>query len=361
MMNGELIIDAVVHPYDLSSANRNAQSWTQLEAVYAAHRLSVDADHAAYALSRDEFFSDFPYEALAQAEFVESPVDLAVIHALPNLGFCLKDVTSPDRAAAFRDRHAQRFRMFATVDTPILSQAVAQLERQVKSFKVDGLKLYPAFFYDGGGFGWRLDDDDFATPLLQAAQSFGIRHVAIHKSLWLAPAPKEAFAVDDLASPLARFPDLTFQIVHGGVAFLDDTLRLLQAHPNLHITLETMFSYILVKPRVFAKILGALLKGAGSQRLMFASGNNLSHPDPLLQAFAAYQFPQEWQEEFGLAPLTQEDRSNILGLNAARLYGLQPASVIDAVAGDVFSRARLAGVPEPWSALRRTADAPVPA
>ena len=355
MLNDALVIDAVVHPYDLSPRNQNPQARAQLDAVYAAHTLSLDPGHRDYMLSHDEFFCDFPYQAMAQAEFAESPVDLAVIHALPNLGFCLGDVTNPDRAAAFRDRHPNRLRLFATVDTPILGQAIAQLERQVKAFRVDGLKLYPAFFYDGAGVGWRLDGEDFATPLLEAARAFGIRHVAIHKSLWLSPAPKQAFEVGDLALPLARFADMSFQIVHGGVAFLDETLRLLERHANLHITLETMFSYILVKPRIFAKILGAFLKAVGSNRLMFASGNNLSHPDPLLAAFADYRFPAEHVREFDLPKLSEQDRRNILGLNAARLLGLDPATIIASVQGDSFARARQGG-PPPWSTLRQTGE-----
>src|ERR1700737_2095604 len=79
-------------------------------------------------------------------------------------------------------------------------------------------KLSPASFCDGTGQGWRLDGDAFATPLLEAAIDMGIKHVAIHKALWLPPAPREAFNVDDLGMPLDRFPTLTFEIVHAGTA-----------------------------------------------------------------------------------------------------------------------------------------------
>lgn len=356
MMGDAVIVDAVVHPYDLSDANRNPQSQPQLDAVYAAHCLSVDSSHADYVLSYEEFFVEFPYDALAVAEFIESPVDFAVIHALPNLGFCLRDVTAPAAAASFRDQHPQRFGLFATVDTPIIGSAIAQLRRQVDQFAVDGLKLYPAFFYDGLGSGWRLDGEDFATPLLEAACAMGIRNIAIHKALWLPPAPRAAFAIDDLASPLARFGDLNFQMVHGGVAFLDETVRLMQAHPNLYLTLETMFSYILVKPRLFARTLATLFKAVGSDRLMFGSGNNLTHPRPLLEAFRDYQFPDDITQELALPPWSEQDRRNILGLNALRLLGRTPESVIAGVDGDLFQRARDIAAPPPWSVLRGAAQ-----
>lgn len=352
MIGDMVVVDAVVHPYDLALPNQVSSAKEQLEAVYAAHRMASDAQHQHYVLNHDEFFSDFSYEALAQAEFVESPVDLAVIHALPGLGFAKQHVTSPDRAAAFRNLHPNRFKLYATVDTPVLKDAIAQVERQVKELGVDGLKLYPAFFYDGIGEGWRLDGDAFATPLLEAAEKLGIKHVAIHKALWLPPAPREAFNVDDVDTPLDRFPTLTFEIVHGGAAFLDETRILLERHPNLYLTLETMFAYVQVKPRLFAKILGTFIKHCGSERLMFASGNNLMHPRPLLEAFAQYQFSEEWAQEFGLPALTDSDRRNILGLNWLRMHGLDAGEITRSIADDEYSRARAQGIPGPWSALR---------
>jgi predicted TIM-barrel fold metal-dependent hydrolase len=81
---------------------------------------------------------------------------------------------------------------------------------------------------------WRLDGEDFATPLLRAAIDLGIRSVAIHKILFLPPAPREAFALEDMGGALDRFPELTFQIVHAGVTYLDQTYALLARHLNLY-------------------------------------------------------------------------------------------------------------------------------
>jgi len=332
-----VIVDAVVHPYDLAPANQNPDARAQLDAVYAAHCLATDDAHAEYRLSAEEFFTDFAYETLARAEFVEAPVDFAVIHALPNLGFAREHVTDPDRAAAFRDRHPQRLGVFATVDTPLVGDAIAQLERQVSELGGDGLKLYPAFFYDGLGAGWRLDGEDFAVPLLDAAYDLGIRHVAIHKALWLPPAPREAFGIDDMAGALGRYPDMSFQIVHAGTAFLEQTRDLLLAHDNLYLTLETTFQYILVKPELFDRIIDTLVGDCGSERLLFASGNNLMHPGPILAAFAAYE------------PLDERDRRNILGENALRLYGRDREQLLAAIADDEFSYDPAA---PPWSSLR---------
>jgi predicted TIM-barrel fold metal-dependent hydrolase len=350
---GDMVIaDAVVHPYNLEPGNQNPEALPQLEAVYAAHTMSVAPEQGEYCLTREEFFSDVSYETIASALFVESDVDFAVIHALPNLGFARTHVTEPRRAAAFRDAHPERFALYATVDTHLTAAAIAELRSQVDELGVDGLKLYPAFFYDGLGEGWRLDGEDFAIPLIEAAHEMGIRRVAVHKALWLPPAPKEAFRIDDFGGALEHFPDIDFFMVHAGMAFKEQTAELLERHPNLHATLESMFAYILVRPDRFADILGRLLAACGSERLLFGSGANLMHPHPIIEAFAGYELPEAVLEQYGIDQLTDADRRNILGANALRLHGREPEAVRAAVAGDEYAQAREAGRRAPWSVLR---------
>jgi hypothetical protein len=357
MIGDAVVVDAVVHPYNLSQENQNPAAQAQLDAVFAAHEISMDDAHAEYSMTHDEFFADVSFDTIARSLFAEAPVDMAVIHALPNLGFARDYVTDPTRAAEYRDRHPERFRLFATVDTPVTQAAIDQLEWQVRELGVDGLKLYPAFFYDGKGEGWRLDGEDFATPLLEAARDLGIRHVAVHKALWLPPAPREAFEMGDIGGALERFPDMSFQIVHAGTAFREETIELLVANPNLYATLESTFALIVVRPDVFAKVLGAMLAAVGSERLLFASGTNLMHPRPLLEAFADYQLPEELIAEHGYPQLTETDRRNILGENVLRMHGIDPAAVAPAIAGDEFEAARGEGFLPPWSALRSGTEA----
>ena len=352
MIDGKIIVDAVVHPWNMSPENQNPVAMEQVEAVYAAHRLSYDEANRHYILQPDEFYRDQDYTTIALAEFVESPVDFAVLHSLPNLGFGLGHITLPSKNAAFRDAHPDRVKLYGTVGTPIVGTAIDELQRQIDDYAIDGVKLYPAFFYDNVGQGWRMDGEDWATPFLEYCQKVGLHRVAVHKALWLAPAPQSAFDIDDLGSPLARFPDLQFEMVHGGAAFLDETIELMKRHPNFYLTLETTFSYILTKPRVFAKILGRLVTEVGSERLLFASGNNLAHPAPLLAAFLDYQFPESLIDEFGIRPLADTDRANILGLNSLRAHGFDAPRQLAAIADDSFSKARRGGAAQPWSGLR---------
>lgn len=352
MIDGMVIVDAVVHPWDMSPENQNPAATAQIDAVYGSHKLSFDEANAHYRLEPEEFFLDQSFETIGRAEFAESPVDFAVLHALPNLGFGLRHITRPEKCAAFRDAHPDRMKFYGTVDTPVVASAINEIKRQVDEFGIDGVKLYPAFFYDGIGQGWRMDGEDWATPFFEFCQSIGITRVAVHKALWLAPAPKEAFDIDDLDTPLGRFPEMQFEMVHGGTAFLDQSIALMQRYPNLHMTMETSFSYILSRPRVFAKVIGKMVAAVGSERLLFASGNNLAHPCPLIEAFRNYQIPEIFQDEFEIPPLTAQDRANILGLNGLKLYGFDADELLPRIANDVFARERRQCIPQPWSNLR---------
>jgi uncharacterized protein len=353
------VVDAVVHPYNVGRDNQAPGAEPQLEALYGAHRLAFGDRYGDYVLSRDEFFSDFSYYAVAHALFVESPVDFGILHALPNLGFARSHVTAPERVAEACERYPDRFVMYATVDSPLTDSAIVELEQQVAKFPVRGLKLYPAFFYDGKAEGWRLDGPDFATPLLEAARDLGISNIAIHKALWLAPAPRSAFGIDDLSTAFERFPNLNFQIVHAGTAFFEQTVELLRHHTNMYATLETTFQYLISRPELFARILGTMVTECGSQQLLFASGADLMHPAPLLAEFERYNIPETILDEYGLRQLTDDDRRNILGRNALRLHGLDEDAVLAGVAADEFSAARRAGSdPGPWQTLRVQAGTP---
>jgi uncharacterized protein len=352
MMDDMVIVDAVVHPWNMSPQNQNPAAQAQIDAVYASHKLSYDEAHAEFILQPDEFFRDLSFDVIGQAEFAESPVDYAVLHSLPNLGFGLGHITLPEKCAAFRDANPHRCSMLGTVGTPIIETAIDEIKRQMDAYNIDGVKLYPAFFYDGIGQGWRLDGKDWATPFLEFCRDQGLRRVAVHKALWLEPAPRDAFNIDDFDSPLDRFPEMSFEMVHGGTAFLDQTIELMKRHANLYLTLETTFSYILTRPRVFDKVLGKLITEVGSDRLLFASGNNLAHPLPLINAFEGYQFASQHCEEFGIRELTDQDRRNIMGENALKLYNVDRNSMLAATKGDQFAATREQGIPRPWSGLR---------
>src|SRR4029453_3810549 len=119
-----------------------------------------------------------------------------------------------------------------------------------------------------------------------------------------------------------------------------------------YATIETTTSFPMTDPPAFAEAFGALLAGAGPDRILFASGTNLTHPRPPMELFAAFEMPEELVQERGYPRMSPEIRRKVLGENALRLHGRDPEEGRRKIAGDDVEAARSEGLAPPWSVLR---------
>jgi ribosomal protein L13E len=69
------------------------------------------------------------------------------------------------------------------------------------------------------------------------------------------------------------------------------------------------------------------------------------------EAFWNFEMPQDLIDGYGFPPLTEEVKRKILGLNAARLLGIDVDTLTKQTARDEFAKPRR--LAEPWSALRK--------
>ena len=63
-------------------------------------------------------------------------------------------------------------------------------------------------------------------------------------------------------------------------------------------------------------------------------------PQWCIDAFKRFQISDDIAERFGYEKLTRQDKANIFGLNAARVYGIDPEAQRNALPDDVFRRLR---------------------
>jgi predicted TIM-barrel fold metal-dependent hydrolase len=236
------------------------------------------------------------------------------------------------------------------------------------------VKVYP-ISYSGGTFkSWWMNDPRVAFPIYERAQEHGIKVIAVHKATPFGPVVAEgAFDPSDVEGAAGAFPDITFEIVHGGIAFNEETAWLLGRFPNIYVNLEIANVILERRPATFARAPLGLMHVGGMpvlDRLVWATGCALAHPRPALEAFARFTFPDDLLEGAGLfGPLeqiTDEHKRNILGRNYARLHGIDVEAARAAIADDEFSRARATNPnPEPrsttskWELIRsrRSAEA----
>src|SRR5215471_16477609 len=104
--------------------------------------------------------------------------------------------------------------------------------------------------------------------------------------------------------------------------------------PNIYAELgTTMASMIVTFPTVWAHLIGQLLYYMGQNNIVFGS-DSLWYGGPQWQIEALWrsQIPEQIQDKWKYPSLDYDAKRKILGLNSARLYGLQ-GSAARAVGG----------------------------
>jgi uncharacterized protein len=358
MIDDVFVIDAVVHAYNQIPENFadqiGGQSMTEM-----AYLLAKGSPDPRYELSRQVYLSDWQVPDLANLLFRESQTDVAVFHHLALASF--KDgYVSLEKAAEAIETYPNRFiGAYANVDPLDERKALESLERQVELLKPFGLKLYPTSWQGSSPVSWRMDDPKLIYPLFEKAAELGLRHVAVHKAVPIGPFPVgDAYDPSDLENAATDFPELSFEIVHGGLAFLEETAWLLARFQNIYINLEIANIIVERRPNTFADILIGFCHIGGNEmlnRVFWGSGGTLVHPQPGLEAFMNFEFPEEKLDNSGLfaavKQITMEDKRNILHGTYARLHGIDIEAAKQAIAGDEFSRAPGEPVAEPYSTI----------
>jgi len=355
------VVDAVIHGYNLTESNMVGSGASMEEfavGVYHHHKMFSPADEY-FHLTQAEFIDDWAPEDLAHAVFAESSADMAVYHTVPMFDFW-KDGSSPlEKGLAMRAKHPGRVLVYGAVNPLNTREAATEAKRQVEELGVDGIKLYPASYYAGKTIGWRMDDPVIAFPIFEQLLELGITNVAVHKAMPLGPAPLGPFKVDDVAGAAHEFPDMNFQIVHGGYAFVEETALMLHKFPNIYVNLEATASYAMRRPKLFAQAIGEFLYWGTPEQIIFASGAPLTHPRPAIEAMLNFDMPKDLMEEYGYPAVDDAQRGLMVGGNLARIHGIDIEAQRAQVADDEFSQIQRAngGPAEPWSGLRAGASA----
>lgn len=350
MIDGYFVINAVAHAYNLEPANIKSKAGAAVrDMLYGFHAAWSPPDAV---LTHDEFTSDWTVDAMAQALFVESDVDLAATHTLRLDSFFHDGLAARSKTVEALKKYPDRFVGYVGVDpTAGLDVCLRELDEQVHELpQAVGLKMYPAQVEPDRS--WRLDDPDLAFPLIERAAEHGLKTIAIHKAAPLGPVPLNPYRIDDIDGAAGRFPELNFEIIHAGVAFTEETALALARFPNVFANLEVTSLLLLKAPGVFEQIIAQFMLWGGSDKIIFSDGSMFVHSQPFLERFVDFQFSEATLAATGLAPLTREDKAKILGGNYARIIGLDVDVARSNIADDPFSRARAAGKPAPYSAWK---------
>ena len=190
------------------------------------------------------------------------------------------------------------------------------------------------------GSAWWLDDER-GLKFLEQVRQVGPRLVCAHKGISGVPYASPR----DVGPAAAAFPDLTFVIYHSGfepitvasegpwtpetadvgVNRLVTSVREANIKPgsNVYAELGTTWFCLIRRPVEAAHVLGKLLLALGEDNVIWASDGIWYGPaQPSIDALRVFQIPERMQEEYGYPALTPEIKAKLLGLNAARVYGI---------------------------------------
>jgi predicted TIM-barrel fold metal-dependent hydrolase len=222
--------------------------------------------------------------------------------------------------------------------------------------------------------GWFLDDEEIGLPFLERVDTLGPRVVAAHKGLG-GPIPEQSMAAAsprDIGPAAVAFPNVRFVVYHSGYERDPDGAegaydrahatrgvdRLVKSvedtgvgpDGNVYAELGSTWFLMVRRPVEAAHVLGKLLVALGPDRIVWGTDSTwYGTPQPLIDAFRAFEIPERMQAEYGYPPLTRDAKERILGANARALYEIDDATA-DAI-DDGRDRAWVA------NAARELADA----
>jgi predicted TIM-barrel fold metal-dependent hydrolase len=350
MIDDMIVVDGVVHCYNWTRDN-----WAIPESEMVTlggagfHQLLTTDDESR--LSHEEFLRDWSAEEVARTVFFESPVDIAAHHGTPLFDFYKDGHSATEKGFEMRELFPDRVVVYGAVN-PYDGQKALDLIDEYADRGCTALKVYAATYDHGKTRAQDLNNDEFGYPFIQKAVDRGIKVIASHKAIPFGPVRPGPYGVQDIPEVCATFPQMNFEIVHAGFAWVEET-GFLSLLPNCWLNLEVSSGLIFNQPRRFAEFLGHFLFMGLADRIIFATGCALVHPRPSVEAFLNWEMPQELVQGFGYAEVTPDVKRGILGENWLRLHGIDRNDFLVRTADDEVSRYRgehgLDGI---WSKLR---------
>lgn len=356
MIDDVFVFDATVHSFNLDESNVQANRWARSlwDAFLEWHEVYSPPEAT---LPSSLYMRDWPPESLVEVLFLESQTDMGGTHNL-RLDSWFKDgLVSLENVIELVDRWPDRFVPYLGVDPTVGRECLDDLRRQKELVpNAVGLKLYPAQVNPYRPF--RADDPEVGLPLFELAGELGIRTIAFHKSLAVLGIPSTTFHVDDIEGAAMVFPDLNFEIVHAGAAFLEETAHVVARFENVYANLEITSLLAVTRPQLFDEAMATLLYWGGPDKILYSTGAMEFHPQPILEAVWNYQVSDRMLERFSMEQITRDEKARIMGKNYARMIGVDLEEARRHVAADELSERRdREGIAPPYTYWKRRMEA----
>ncbi len=320
-------------------------------------------------VDKPQTIEDLKFNNYFKEVFLDSDTKIAIISSAPSEvvqdWFLTNQMTAQARARVNQMTGSRRMLSHA-IFTPGQLGWVEEVERSIAEDRPDSFKGYTIgdnTHKDLSRHPWRMDDEKRLYPFYERLWKAEIRNVCVHKGLFPPsvelqyPHLREYCDVRDVGRAAKDWPMLNFIIYHsayrfpgggtpeealaqfektGRIEWVSDLADIPQKYGvrNVYGDLGQVFAMTAVaQPRLCAAIMGILIKGLGSDRVVWGSDAVWTGaPQWQIEGLRRLEIPEDMQQKHGFAPLgsaTGRVKSAIFGETSARLYGIKPAAYAD--------------------------------
>ena len=301
--------------------------------------------------------------------FIESDTSIAVLSDTPS-STDSSDPLNFDEMKRTRDilndlspKDAGRLRLHSVV-VPNVGPVQAQLDRmqaRAEAMDVAAWKIYTP--YGPNNTGWFLDDQNLGIPIIEQARKLGVKTICAHKGLPLFGFDVAHASPRDIGVVAAAYPDVNFVVYHSGwypgtregpydasnaergvnslvKSLLDNGVK---PNTNVYAEMGSTWRNIMSDPTQAAHVVGKLLKYVGTDNVLWGTDCIWTgSPQPQIVAFRTFKLDPQFAQQYGYPELTDDLKRKVFGLNAARLYGVDPAEQRCKIESDEVDRLKTA-------------------
>jgi predicted TIM-barrel fold metal-dependent hydrolase len=239
------------------------------------------------------------------------------------------------------------------------------MQRVKEAHGVSAWKCYTPWGPGNGNTGWWLDSD-VGLQFIERGRQLGVKLFCCHKGLPLPGFDNNYGDPKDIGKVAKMFPDVGFIVYHSAYEFgngdehqpfartgptayagvnslcnalLDNGLA---PNGNVYGELGTTWYNVMNDVTAAAHVLGKLLKYVGEDNIVWGTDSIwYGSPQPVIERFLAFEITPEFQQMYGYPALTTAVKAKILGLNAARAYGINVNAVRCGIQASQLARLKL--------------------